>query len=155
MMRYRGLDGEEHIYFYLKDDEHGWLSNFYPSPILIDGIKYSCVENYYQAQKATEENLTNWIAQAPKPWFAMKAGRMLRRHEFQKDWEKMKVDVMRTGIRAKFTQNPVLKKKLLETEDLPLHENSPTDTYWGMKGKDMLGKVLMEIRKEVRENGTD
>ncbi len=57
---------------------------------------------------------------------------------------------MKNGLRAKFTQNSDLKEKLLATGNAVLHEDSPTDMIWGAKGKDMLGKLLMQIREELR-----
>ncbi len=47
-----------------------------------------------------------------------------------KDWEERKVDVMRTAIKLKFEQNPVLLQKLLITADKLLIEDHPTDSFW-------------------------
>jgi len=66
-------------------------------------------------------------------------------------WDDKKDEVMLTGIRAKFSQNPELKKKLLDSGDSKLHENSPSDMYWGVKGKDKLGKILMNVRNELKQ----
>lgn len=65
------------------------------------------------------------------------------------DWEEVKDDVMRIGLYAKFTQNPKLKEMLVKTNDSILEEASPYDSYWGTakNGKNMLGKLLMELRK--------
>ena len=79
----------------------------------------------------------------------MKAGRSLRKKEMVENWDEIKADIMLKGLRAKF-KNPELRKKLLATGNLPLHENSPTDMYWGIKGKDMLGKLIMKVREEIR-----
>ena len=57
---------------------------------------------------------------------------------------------MLTALRAKFKQNLKLKLKLLETGNAKLHEDSPSDMYWGVKGKDKLGKILMIVREELR-----
>ena len=45
-----------------------------------------------------------------------------------------------------------LKQKLIDTGDARLHEDSPSDMFWGVKGKDMLGKLLMEVRDKLREH---
>jgi len=58
---------------------------------------------------------------------------------------------MITAIRAKFSQNPELKRKLLDSGDRKLHEDSPSDMYWGVKGQDKLGRILMNIRDELRK----
>ena len=57
--------------------------------------------------------------------------------------------------RAKFTQNPDLLKKLLDTGDAELVEgNTWGDKVWGVcndEGENRLGKILMRIRSEIRE----
>jgi ribA/ribD-fused uncharacterized protein len=151
-MKFEGLDGKDHICFFLKDDEHGWLSNFYPSPFRWGGRHYATVENFYQSMKSTEEDMGEWIASAPKPYHAMKAGRNLRatKKEIWINWDESRVEIMLVGIRKKFESNSELREKLLNTGDIILHENSPSDKFWGIKGKDQLGKCLMQIRQEIR-----
>ena len=144
------------INFYSKDKDWGWMSNFYPSEIVIDEISYPTVEHYYQSKKASDIIVELWIRNAPTPYLAFKAGRSLKPTFFigstdcvKTDWDDIKVDVMKKALKAKFTQNPYLGKKLIDTGNAVLHEESPTDIFWGKKGKDMLGKLLMEIRNEI------
>lgn len=127
------------------------MSNFERSPQVVDGIIYPTNEHYYQAQRSNLIEFHDWIKDAPNPFAAMKAGRALRPHEVIFDWDTKKFEVMLKGLRAKYSQNLVLRKKLLDTGDMSIHENSPTDMVWGIKGKDMLGKLLMQVRKELRE----
>lgn len=60
-------------------------------------------------------------------------------------------------IKDKFTRNPDLRKKLLETGNEELIEgNWWHDTYWGVdiktgKGQNKLGKILMKVREELRK----
>lgn len=147
-----GLDGKKKILFYGRKDEYGWLSNFERSPQLVDGYEYPTNEHYYQAMKANSEEFRQWIASAPHPYAAMKAGRALRSEssEIRQDWDNIKFDIMLKGLRAKYSQNPDLKRKLIATGDADIHENSPTDMVWGIKGKDMLGKLLMKVRDELK-----
>jgi ribA/ribD-fused uncharacterized protein len=147
-----GLDGKKKILFYGRKDEFGWLSNFERSVQIVDGYEYPTNEHYYQAMKASSEEFRQWIASAPHPFAAMKAGRSLRPEasELRPDWDEIKFDIMLKGLRAKYSQNFDLKKKLLDTGDADIHENSPTDMVWGVKGKDMLGKLLMQVRSELR-----
>lgn len=139
------------ILFYSRDETYGWLSNFHRSPQVVDGKVYPTNEHYYQSQKAKDKLTSEWIASAPIPFLAMKAGRVLRRRKsLRDDWgERVKVEVMLKGLRAKFNQSPRLRNKLLETKDAVLHENSPTDLFWGIKGKSMFGKLLMQVRREI------
>jgi len=57
-------------------------------------------------------------------------------------------------LKAKF-QDEELKQKLLETGDAILREVSKTDSVWGIgkkgNGKNMLGQLLMKVRKELKE----
>lgn len=74
--------------------------------------------------------------------------------EMRADWECIKVEVMRDALRAKFKRenNPKLYEMLRSTGDAYIVEDSPRDAYWGIgrdgKGENMLGKLLMEVRKE-------
>ncbi len=71
---------------------------------------------------------------------------------------------MRTGNRAKFTQNAALRDQLLATRGTTLVEASPYDKIWGIgldakdpraldasqwKGLNLLGKILTELREEL------
>jgi ribA/ribD-fused uncharacterized protein len=71
-----------------------------------------------------------------------------------KDWHQIKVTVMEEIVRLKLEQNPYVKKKFLETENLDLVEDSPKDDFWGWgekrDGRNELGKIWMKLRKEIR-----
>jgi ribA/ribD-fused uncharacterized protein len=72
---------------------------------------------------------------------------------------KIKDLVMREGIRLKFSQNIDLQQKLKQTYPLNLIEFSKSDKYWGSdkdkKGKNMLGKILMEYRNSLIDETQD
>ena len=62
-------------------------------------------------------------------------------------------------MRAKFDQHEDLRMLLLATASARLVEASPDDSevgcYWGEyqgRGDNMLGKILMALRHEYREN---
>jgi N-glycosidase YbiA len=137
-----------HIYFFstLKND-YQWLSNFYHSPFTINNETYQTNEHWYQSNKALYEQDRKIIISMSTPLLAMKVGRNI---EQRADWNSIKVEVMRIGLREKFTQNKDLGLKLIETKDAILHESSPSDRFWGIKGKDILGKLLMELREKIR-----
>lgn len=134
-------------------DEFAFLSNFYPSVIYVDGRKYPDVEHAYQAAKATTEEHHELVRLASTPGKAKKLGKVI---PIRSDWEEVKVSVMRDLIRKKF-ENPFLRPLLLATDDAELVEgNYWHDTFWGVhtktgEGQNWLGKILMEIRQEIRD----
>lgn len=145
-MKYKG---EQMIKFYSTKDEYGWMSNFARYPIFYDGVLYPTTEHYYQSKKASDPAIELWIVSAPNPYLAMKAGRSLRPQEMRRDWEQVKFSVMLQALMLKFTQHQELRDKLLATYD-PIHEDSPDDMVWGVKGADMLGKLIIQVREKLR-----
>lgn len=145
------MDGEkDHILFYFRKEKNGWASNFERAEQIINGIKYPSNEHYYQSEKAISEKVKAWIIAAPSAWLAMNAGNSLRPKEKTENWELVKLSIMKKGLRAKFFQNQDLGRKLIETGNAQIHEDSPTDMFWGVKGEDYLGKLLMEVRNELK-----
>lgn len=147
----------ERIGFYNRDEKYGWLSNFHRCEMFVDGVLYPTNEHYYQSQKASGEEFKRWIRLAPNPYHAMKAGRTLRAGkpgELKEKWDDIKLDIMLKGLRTKFT-NPILRKRLLDTKDAFLFEDSPNDIFWGMvngKGENNLGMLIMFVRDEINSS---
>ena len=85
----------------------------------------------------------------------MVAKREEKKVQLRADWETVKNGVMEEVVRAKFSQNPDLLQKLLDTGDLELTEgNGWHDTYRGVdvrtgKGENHLGRILMKLRSEL------
>jgi len=131
-------------------NEYHFLSNFYEYPILYNNVLYKSTEHAFQAQKTLDLEEIQLVRNASTPGRAKKLGKEVTLRE---DWEDIKVDVMRDILWAKFS-NTDLSTKLLSTGERHLIEgNNWHDDFWGMhshKGKNMLGKLLMEIRDELR-----
>lgn len=70
------------------------------------------------------------------------------------DWDQIKVQVMRDGLRAKFQQCVEAREALLATGNTRLVKYGSLSKFWGAgvngSGKNMLGKLLMELRDELR-----
>ena len=144
---------KQKIGFYIRNEQYGFLSNFWRAPQTVDGIEYQTNEHFYQSQKAMNRDVMLWIGKAPKAYQAMKAGRALRKNELIAGWEQHKRAVMLKGLRAKFSQNSDLAKQLLDTDDAYLFEDSPSDIIWGGRlegSKNWLGELLMQVRNELR-----
>lgn len=130
------------------DGEYWFLSNFYPSPIVILGFDYPTVEHAYQSWKA--KNLADWkyVALSETPAVAKRRGREI---DCREDWDRIKIEVMEYCLQKKF-EDPVLLEKLTATFPIELFEgNWWGDTFWGVcngKGENHLGKLLMKIRLE-------
>ncbi|QSQ11580.1 NADAR family protein [Myxococcus landrumensis] len=141
------------IHFYSVTDDHGWCSNFAPYPIKLGGRLWPTSEHYFQAQKFEEPTAQEAIRQARSPMLAARMGRD-RKLKLRRDWDSVKVSIMREAVRAKFSQHEDLTRLLLETGDAKLVEHTDQDDYWGDggdgSGKNMLGRILMEIRQELR-----
>ena len=42
-----GSSSKKSIFFYKWDQPYGFMGNFYPSPIIIDGIEWPTTEHYF------------------------------------------------------------------------------------------------------------
>ena len=128
-----------------------FLSNFFEVPVHYDGITYLNNEAAFQAMKVKDVNVRKQFGQLDPSKAKQKGRRVQLRH----DWEKVKEQYMYEICKAKFEQNLDLKERLLATGDQHLEEgNTWNDTEWGVcngKGKNKLGKILMNIREELNQ----
>lgn len=148
------------IKFYSTRGEWGCFSNFSRHPVFINNVKWPTSEHFYQAQKFPEdaifpdENITirEKIRKLKTPKEAAQLGRDSSL-SIRPDWDDVKYEVMKTIVREKFTQYTSLKETLLSA-DGEIVEDSPTDYIWGCgkngSGKNWLGKILMEVRDELK-----
>jgi N-glycosidase YbiA len=141
------------VNFYSVGDEFGEFSNFAPYAITIDGERWPTSEHYFQAQKFEDKAYRAKIRRANSPILAARLGRD-RKQKLRRDWESVKVGVMRAAVLAKFTQHEELRALLLSTGDAKLVEHTENDDYWGDggdgSGRNMLGRILMEVRASLR-----
>jgi len=144
------------IYFYKAWQPYGCFSNFSPHGINIQGIYWSTVEHYYQAEKfagTSDAVIIPLIHAAETPEIAAALGRD-RNRQLRPDWEVVKTKVMREAVLKKFLTHADIREVLLSTDEQCLVENSPTDYFWGCgenkTGKNYLGIILMSVREEIR-----
>lgn len=133
---------------------HHFLSNFYPSSLWIDGVRYPTAEHAIQAHKSLDPVVRGTITSAKTPWEAKRLGRCVILRE---DWEMVKDDLMLRILRAKF-ENPLIRSMLLATAPKRLvHGNTWNDRYWGVcrgVGKNVLGVLLEKLRDELSADET-
>lgn len=162
-----------------------WLSNFHLAEVYFEGHFYRSSEHAYQAAKASAGrshlfpmptqagldacNATRAMFRDPQPTGEFDANgheirRVLSCPEARRlggrifiryDWEEVKLGVMETILRDKFTRHADLQALLLGTGDRDLVEgNTWGDRFWGVcggVGENHLGRLLMQIRAELRK----
>ena len=141
------------IKFYRVNDAYGYLSNFAPYPFEINGLIWSTLEHYFQAQKFLDKAIQEKIRRLKSPMDAALEGRN-RENPLRSDWEVVRDDIMRLAVFEKFRQNPAIRRELLATGHATLIEHTKNDNYWADNGdgtgKNMLGIILMETRKRLK-----
>lgn len=157
-------------------EPYGCFSNFSPHPVHVFGIDFATSEHAYQwAKTLIPEEKTRVLIKTvqemnecgevlgtyTRPTTAGEAKREGHLITRRPDWEDVRYDIMLEILRAKFRQNADARDVLLATEDAILIEgNTWHDNIWGdcrcgvkpkcaATGMNMLGKVLMQIRREL------
>lgn len=139
-------------------DKYKYLSNFYPAMVKSEGITFPTVEHAYQASKSNDP--ADWLrisrVKATDAGYIKRYGRKIK---LRKDWNMIKLSIMRRFLKQKFENYDNLKNQLLSTGDAILVEgNYWHDNYWGdcrcekcseIKGQNQLGKMLMKIRGDL------
>jgi ribA/ribD-fused uncharacterized protein len=132
--------------------EFSFLSNFHPVEIKYGNLVFKSVESAFQALKSEDFEVRKMFVDLG-PAEAKALGRKIK---LRGDWNKIKDNVMEYLLRIKF-KNIELRRALLATGEQELVEgNYWNDRYWGVDlrsniGENKLGKLLMRIRKEIRD----
>ena len=154
------------ICFHNPDEENGYLSNWYPSAFVVDGVGFSSAEQYMMYKKAVcfgdwdtakEILCTDDVAQIKE------LGRQVSNYS-ESYWNGIRQIVVFEGLLAKFSQNENLKNQLKATGDAILAECAVKDRIWGIglsmkdsdrfeiskwKGQNLLGYTLMMVRERL------
>ena len=152
-MELHGLDTEREVFFYEQD--FYVLSNFSAFRLRWRDIDFDTAEHAYHCEKffPTIVGIAHEIQSARSAHEAFKIAEREREYR-RSDWDDMKVGIMRNILRAKAAQHEYVRRKLLATGDRTLIENSWRDDFWGWgpnrDGHNMLGKLWMEVRAELR-----
>jgi ribA/ribD-fused uncharacterized protein len=149
-----GFKGHDFIRFYDNSDPTtSYLGNFYPCSVTSNGIEYQCSEAAYQAQKFQGQP---HIQRQFSNLDGVASWKTAKQFKTPQNWQQHSVEAMRNILNAKFSQNPSLKNKLLQTGSAYLVEHIPVkgrDAFWGDdndgSGKNQLGILLMELRGQL------
>ncbi len=120
------------------DKETGWLCNQSYQSFILNKKRWSTVEHYIQSQKypILEEEIRNCIT-----IFATQ--RVVKKGEHRglviSNWKYVRERIFRDAITAKFTQNKILKKMLINTYPLRL-----VNEY-----DNLSSKILEDIREKI------
>lgn len=142
------------------------FSNHFPANFELDGLSFTCVEQYlavHRAYLAKDKPLARRAMQQGDPAEHKMILNKLRRHN-PEEWHQQAPDHISKALKAKFTQNTLLKDLLLSTHPLQIGEAS-RDTFWGVGHSlespnvldteqwptegNLLGKTLMSLREEL------
>jgi len=108
-------------------------------------------EHAYQVARFDDEDIINEIFQARSAHDSKKLAQKYKEQQF-KNWDEIKVSIMKEIVRAKLQQHAYIQKLLKKTEDRDIIEDSPKDEFWGWgpnkDGRNELGKIWMELREE-------
>ena len=134
--------------------EYAFLSNFEPCDVQFDGRTWPTVEHAYQAAKTADRKEKAAIAKARSPGAAKRLGRTVK---LRGGWTHVRHGIMLDLLRRKFCQ-PGFRERLLATGEARLIEgNTWRDEFWGCvwtdggwKGRNELGRLLMQVRAELR-----
>jgi ribA/ribD-fused uncharacterized protein len=163
--------GPEPVFFFSGNPaltEFKEFSNMHEAKIQVDGITFPTVEHYFQWSKAKmfgDTDIQAKILKTASPKSVKSYGKKVKGFD-EESWNAKKDEVMRTAVKAKLMQHPDILKKLRDTGDRPIAEADPRGKYWGIgtssdtsKAKDVakwpgqnkMGKILMELRTELKE----
>lgn len=153
------LDSQGRIAFFRQDQPNYHLSNSSPAyAVHYNGVRYATAEHLFQSLKFPHRpDLAAKVRRAKTPSDAMRIARSHTAH-YPPGWfsDGLNVKVMHDVVLVKFSQWGPLREALLETEERELVNDSPTDVFWGDaggRGRNVLGKVLMDVREVLRVNG--
>ncbi|MGW3019903.1 NADAR family protein [Streptomyces longwoodensis] len=143
------------------------LSQWWPSPFVVDGVAYATAEHWMMAGKArlfADAGAERRVLAAEHPADAKKAGRLVRDFD-EAVWERERFGIVVEGSVHKFSSDPALRQFLVDTGERVLVEASPVDQVWGIglaaddaaagdperwRGPNLLGFALMEARRRLR-----
>lgn len=149
------LDTDTQVFFYEQD--FYVLSNFSAFRVVWAYRRFDTSEAaYHYAKFPSHSQLQDMIQNAASAHAAFKIAES-NKHLIRTDWKEIRVEVMKEILIAKVEQHEYVHRKLLATGDRELVENSWRDSFWGWgenrDGQNMLGKLWMEIRADLKTDG--
>lgn len=128
------------------------LSNFFPCAITWDSNQFNSAEHAYQFSKAMYHNKKELAEEMKKADTANKVKMLSKNINPSESWISKRCKVMKDILVEKFKQVEKFRSALLATGNKPL-AHDVVNFFWGtgknFKGKNMFGKLLMEVRDQA------
>jgi hypothetical protein len=155
------------ILFSGKNNKYGEFSNFHIAPFTLGDDVFNSAEHYFMFYKARffdpDGEAIKQMGNDKTPAQMKKLGRQVKNFDGER-WVREGCQAMYEAVYAKFSKNPELKQKLLDTGYTIIAEASHWDKKWGTGysassphaynfekwGKNWLGLILMGVRAELR-----
>ena len=130
------------------------LDNFSSFKVKVNGYLYSSLEEAFQSMLFLPDH-KEISEQIKNSYSAHEAQKIMHENINKVKYSnKEKLVLMEKLLRLKIEQNPYVLKKLLETKNYTIMEDSPKDNYWGCginrEGENNLGKLWMKLREEYK-----
>ena len=157
------------VCFHNPDEINGYLSNWYLSDFVVDGIQFTSMEQYMMYSKAVlfhDNEMASKIMSTTDVGKIKALGRMVKNYD-ESYWNGTRQIIVYNGLLEKFRQNKKLAEQLLSTDEDILAECAVQDKIWGIglsmkssdrfdvekwRGKNLLGYALMMVRTELKRN---
>lgn len=141
---------------------YGWLGNMSPYPIVFGEHTYRTSEALFQCLRFTDEAIKDLIRAEKSPMGAKFVAKARVPEMTTEPLSEKDIQNMYQCVRLKLQQHPNLMAELKATEDDIIIEdvtsrgNKGSNLFWGAMlvngewvGQNMLGKIWMDIRKEL------
>lgn len=157
---------EESAVFFKTKEKYGGLSNMASGfPLYVNGCQIKTSEALYQACRFPRNpEIQQMIISERSPMTAKMKSKPYR-DLTRSDWIHVRIKIMRWALRVKLCQNwESFSLALLETGDRPIVEKKVRKIdFWGatekddgtLHGKNVLGRLLMELRDQAKLEGRD
>jgi predicted NAD-dependent protein-ADP-ribosyltransferase YbiA (DUF1768 family) len=141
---------------------YGWMGNMSPYPIKFGEDTYRTTEALFQALRFSDNDIKAIIREEKSPMGAKFIAKARVSEMTVEQLSDKDVLNMKMCIKLKVEQHPELGKELLATGDAKIYEDvtnrgdKGSNLFWGAMlvdgewvGKNILGNIWMELRKEL------
>ncbi len=157
------------ICFYDDNGMYGCFSNLYHSPFKYAYESFESAEDFVLYHRSLLFDSIGHVGKRRKESYTAETSKISTSQvsDFALGvWKKIRYNIVKRGVGAKFRQNRKLQEILLSTGNELIAACCPTDIKWGIglgvdeperlyayrwKGDNLLGRILMEVREEIMQ----